>query len=50
MTSEEKLFNSIREWLIEKDGSNFLKLSEKDQNNIILAVIQTHINELKSQK
>lgn len=50
MNAEEKFIESIRNWLIEKDGPNFLKLSEKDQNNIILAVIQTHINELKAQK
>jgi hypothetical protein len=45
MTPEEKLYNSIKNWIIEKDGYNFLKLSEKDQHNIILAVIQTHIKE-----
>lgn len=45
MTPEEKLYNSIKNWIIEKDGHNFLKLSEKDQNNIILAVIQTHTKE-----
>lgn len=50
MTSEEKVYNSIKNWFIEKDGYNFLKLSEDDQNNLILAVIQTHIKDLKSQK
>lgn len=50
MNAEKKLIENIRSWLIEKDGPNFLKLSEKDQNNIILDVIQTHIDKLKAEK
>lgn len=50
MTAEEKFINNIREWIIEQDGEKFLRLSEKDQNNIILAIIQTHIDKLKNEK
>ena len=47
MTPEEKLYNSIKDWLIEKDGYNFLKLSEKNQNNLIIEVITTYVETLK---
>lgn len=50
MNAEEKFINNIRDWFIEKDGDKFLKLSEKDQNNLILAVIKTHIDKLKNEK
>lgn len=50
MTAEEKLITDIRNWFIEQDGDKFLKLSEKDQNNLILAVIQTHVDKLKTAK
>lgn len=50
MSAEEKLIKDIRNWFIEKDGDNFLRLSEKDQNNLILAVIRTHVDKLKAEK
>lgn len=49
MNAEKKLYNNIRDWFILTD-SNFLKLSEKDQNNIILAVIRLRGNVLKTKK
>lgn len=42
MTAEEKLMQTVRDYLITQKGIAFLKLSEKDQNNLILAVIQDH--------
>lgn len=45
ITPEKKLYNAIRESIIAEDGINFLKLSEKDQDNIILAVVQYQIKE-----
>ena len=50
MTAEEKHINDIRNWFIEKDGDKFLRLSEKDQNNLVLAVIRTHVDNLKAEK
>lgn len=45
ITAEQKLYNAIRDSIILEDGANFLKLSEKDQHNIILAVIHCQIKE-----
>lgn len=50
MTPAEKLINAIREGLIEKHGANFLKLSEDQQNEMIVASMTEYIDELKSEK
>lgn len=47
MTAQEKIVQGIRDYLIEKDGDKFLRLSEKDQQLLIIDVIQKHIDELK---
>lgn len=48
MSAEEKLIQDIRDWFIVRDGEKFLKLSENDQNNLILAVIQGYIEKEKN--
>ncbi len=50
MTVEEKLLENVRDWFIAKDGQNFLKLSEKDQNNLILAAIRGLAEKSKAEK
>ena len=47
MTPEKKVYDKIRNGLIAQDGEKFLMLSEKDQNNIILAYWRGHIEQLK---
>lgn len=49
MTPEEKLIKNIRDWFIVTDG-DFLKLSEKDQNDLISSMIQLHVGNLKNEK
>lgn len=43
MTAEEKIIETIRNFLISQDGEKFLKLSKKDQDNIIAAIRIGHI-------
>lgn len=50
MTPEKKVYNNIREWFIVTDGDNFLKLSENDQQNLIISMIQLHVDNLKNEK
>lgn len=49
MNASEKVIESVREWFITNDGYNFLRLSEKDQNNLIAAVIYGYIEKQKSE-
>lgn len=49
MTAEEKFINNIRDCIIEQDGEKFLRLSEKDQENIILATIRGYIEIMKNE-
>jgi hypothetical protein len=48
MTVEEKFINSIRNYLIEVNGKEFLQLSEEKQNDLIIATIQEYINKVKN--
>ncbi len=50
MTAEEKMLKAIRDYLIEENGEEFLKLSEEQQNDLILAVIREFIEMTKSEK
>ena len=47
MTAEEKFIKHIRCYLIEKNGKDFLQLSEEKQNDLIIATIQEYINKVK---
>lgn len=50
MTPQEKLYNELKNALIEKYGYDFLKLSEKDQTNLIIQALQSYSDKLKSEK
>lgn len=50
MTPEEKVYNNIKEWYIVTDGDNFLKLSDEDQNELILSMIELYVDNLKNGK
>lgn len=50
MTTAEKLYTELKNWHIEKYGYEFLRLSEKDQHNLILAAIQSYTEKLKNEK
>ena len=49
MTPQEKIYNDIRDWFILTD-KDFLKLSEKDQQESILSMIQLYVDNLKKEK
>lgn len=44
MTPEEqqKLYDDLKNWFIEKHGNLFLKLSNEDQQKMILGLIQSY--------
>jgi hypothetical protein len=48
MTPQEKLYNELKNWFIEKYGYEFLRLSEKDQNNLIIAALQDYTAKIKN--
>jgi hypothetical protein len=48
MTPQEKLYNELRNYFIEKYGYEYLRLSEKDQNNLIIAAVQNYADKLKN--
>lgn len=48
MTPQEKLYNELKNWYIEKYGYEFLRLSEKDQQNLIIAAVQSYADKLKN--
>ena len=49
MTPEEqqKLYEDLKNWLIEKHGYRFLKMSEENQNKMIMGLIESYIAKLK---
>lgn len=47
MTPEKRIYESIKNMLIKKEGYNFLKLSEKDQDNLIADEFRKHIEKIK---
>lgn len=49
MTHEEKqkVYEDLKNWFIEKHGNLFLKLSDEDQNKMIMSVLESHIAKLK---
>ena len=49
MTAEEKMLQSIRNYLIEENGEDFLALTEEEQNNLILATIHSYIEKMNIQ-
>jgi hypothetical protein len=48
MTPQEKLYNELKNWFVEKHGYEFLRLSEKDQQNLIIAAVQSYADNLKN--
>jgi hypothetical protein len=50
MTPQEKLYNELKNGFIEKYGYEFLRLSEKDQNNLIISALQDYSNKVKNEK
>ena len=47
MTPSEKIYNDLKDWFIVTDGDNFLKLSDEDQNELILSMIRLYVDNLK---
>ena len=47
MTPSEKIYNDLKDWFIVTDGDNFLKLSDEDQNDLILSMIRLYVDNLK---
>ncbi len=47
MILEEKIFDTLKYILIKKYGYDFLKLSEKDQQNLIVDEFKTFIENQK---
>lgn len=50
MTPIEKIYNDLKDWFIVTDGDNFLKLSDEDQNELILSMIRLYVDNLKNEK
>lgn len=50
MTPSEKIYNDLKDWFIVTDGDNFLKLSDEDQNELILSMIRLYVDNLKNEK
>lgn len=50
MTAEEKMLQSIRNYLIEENGEEFLKLSEEQQTELIIAILKEFIEKTKIEK
>lgn len=48
MTPHEKLYNELKNWYIEKYGYEFLRLSEKDQQNLIISAVQSYSDKMKN--
>lgn len=48
MTPEQKIYNIIRDHLIEKHGEEFLLLPLKDQNTLIWGTMKEYVDNLKS--
>ena len=49
MTPTEKVYNQIKEWFILTDR-DFLKLSEQNQNELIISMIQMYADNLRNEK
>lgn len=50
MTPAEKVYNNIKDWFILTDGNNFLKLSDEEQNELIISMINLYADNLKNEK
>lgn len=50
MTPSEKIYNDLKEWFIVTDGDNFLKLSDEEQNELIISMIRLYVDNLKNEK
>lgn len=50
MTPERKIYNIIRDHLIEKHGEEFLLLSEKERNLLIWDTMREYVENLKSKQ
>ena len=48
MTPEKKIIETVRGMLIAKYGYNFLRLSERDQSNLISDEIRKSIQKLRA--
>ena len=44
---QQKLYEDLKNWLIAKHGYNFLKMSEDNQNKMIIGLIESYIAKLK---
>ena len=49
MTPAEKLYNTIKEILILRDGYNFLRLSKENQNKKILEYFELYRDQAKKE-
>ena len=47
MTPAEKLCNELKNYFIEKYGYNFLRLSEEDQQKLIVSAVQSYVDKVK---
>lgn len=47
MTPHEKLIKVIKDGLIKKHGYDFLRLPEKDQQNLIIQVMKDYVDNIK---
>ena len=50
MKAEEKVIHYIRMGLQEERGEQYAKLSEEQQNELILMVIREHIDQMRKEK
>ena len=50
MKAEEKVIHYIREGLRDKHGQSYDKLSDEQQNDLILLVIREHIEQMRKEK
>ena len=50
MKAQEKVIHYIREGLLDKHGEYYAMLSEEQQNELILMVIQEHIEKMRKEK
>jgi hypothetical protein len=50
MNAEEKVIHYIRRGLEDERGEEYAKLSEEQQNELILMVIREHIEQMRKEK
>ena len=50
MNAEEKVIHYIRKGLREKHGEHYAMLSDEQKNDLVLLVIQEHIEQMRKEK